>query len=157
MEPHGGRGDIYAALYHHVEEGIVFEKNAERAEHLAHQRPFWAVYEADCTKALALGAGAHLPIKAFMESKRPFSPQLIIVVNDGLRTKARGGGAWDSQTLSHFTQRWGNHHIWNHYLEACEEMMQETAELAHYHLHHFDGYHCGIGQKLTHYLAVLRR
>ena len=62
METHGGMGDLWSAVYRDVEEGVVFEKESEKADYLARQRPSWAVYHADCVKALAAGAGAHMEV-----------------------------------------------------------------------------------------------
>lgn len=53
METHGGVGQVWASVYAHISQGVVFEKNEEKAAHLARQRPTWAVYEADCIKALS--------------------------------------------------------------------------------------------------------
>ena len=48
LETHGGRGDLFRRCYAGVETGIVFEKDALKAEVLVRQRPNWAVYESDC-------------------------------------------------------------------------------------------------------------
>ena len=42
METHGGIGDLWAAVYADVEEGVVFEKRPDRTTLLALQRPTWA-------------------------------------------------------------------------------------------------------------------
>lgn len=169
LETHGGYGDVFSAVYSHVDQGVVFEKDHFRTVFLAHQRPSWAVYEADCVTALELGAGDHLvvnlldidpygnawpPIKAFFGSTRPRASRVVVVVNDGLRMKLRGGGAWDTKVLEDMVQRYGND-LWNSYLGICEELMKETAVSANYTMSFFDGYYCGIEQKMTHYLAVL--
>src|SRR5678815_1224206 len=62
LETHGGIGAIYRRCYSMVPSGVVFEKDPRKAEILAGQRPTWAVYESDCEKAIAAGAGAHLLI-----------------------------------------------------------------------------------------------
>lgn len=100
METHGGIGDVWASVYQHVWQGVVFEKDSVKASKLARQRPTWAVYEADCVKALALGAGGYLTVNlldvdpygdpwpaltAFFGSVRPFAPRMVVVVNDGMR------------------------------------------------------------------------
>ncbi len=169
METHGGYGDVYQALYHEIENGVVFEKDANRTTHLAHQRPSWAVYEADCVTTIGLGAGSHLcvnlldidpygdphpTIKAFFNSQRPFAQKMVMVVNDGLRHVVRGGKAWDVGTLQPVVQQWGND-LWNHYLEACEWLVREAAAVAGYEVTFFEGYYTGIELKMTHYLVKL--
>src|SRR4051812_3936723 len=109
METHGGAGLIFSRCYRSVKEGIVFERDPDKAAILAHQRPTWAVYECLCENAIAEGAGAHLEVNfldldpygepwpaldAFFGSDRPFPPRLAIVVNDGLRQKLKMNGGW---------------------------------------------------------------
>jgi len=171
IETHGGIGDLWAACYRDVEEGVVFEKDSGKAEKLARQRPTWAVYEADSEIALRLGAGSHLcanlldldpygdpwpAIRGYFGSRRPFAGRMVVVVNDGLRHKIRGGGAWDSGTLAPMVERYGND-LWNRYLHICEEMMTEAVKLAGYRVTFFDGYYAGHEKKLTHYLAILEK
>lgn len=170
METHGGIGDVWAAVYRHVVDGVVFDKQADRAELLAHQRPTWSVYNADCTPAIRNGAGKHLcvnlldidpygdswpTIQAYFASKRPFPERMIIVVNDGLRHKVRAGGAWDSGTLEPVVQRWGND-LWDKYLDACAFLLEDAVQAAGYQVAFFDGYHCGVEQKMTHFIGELK-
>lgn len=173
METNGGMGDIYASVYHHLHTGVVFEKNATRALHLAHQRPHWAVYEADCLPSLRQGAGSHLPInfldvdpwgdpwpiiEAFLLSERPRVGELVIVVNDGLRQSVKMGGAWQSPCLEPVVEKWGNQ-LWDRYLPACEWLMDTLAVRANYQMTFFDGYYCGSdihSMNITHYVALLR-
>jgi hypothetical protein len=106
VETHGGRGDIWSAVYRDFPTGAVFEKDPGKADILAMQRPTWAVYEADVEIALAAGAARHLTVdlldvdpygaawpalKAFFGSTRPLAPRMVVVVNDGLRFAACGG------------------------------------------------------------------
>lgn len=169
METHGGIGDLGATLYKDVVDGVVFEKESDRTLVLAHQRPSWAVYEGDCVNAIRLGAGAHLTvnlldvdpygdpwpaIQAFFGSTRPFAPRMVVVVNDGLRQKVRGGGAWDSSTLAPVVEIWGNN-LWGRYLEACEWLMKQAADKAGYQVDLFEGYYTGVEKKLTHTLSIL--
>lgn len=171
METHGGVGEVYSAVYGHVTEGIVFEKDPFRTPILAQQRPSWAVYEGDCVSSIAAGAGSHLTvnlldvdpygnawptIRAFFQSQRPFADKIVVVVNDGLRMQLRGGGAWRTKMLTEIVQKYGND-LWGKYLEICEELVAETAVGANYKVTIFDGYYCGIEKKMTHYLAVLER
>ena len=56
METHGGWGKLYANCYTGFP-GIVFEHVPLKADHLALQRPHWAVYEAECMRSIKEGAG----------------------------------------------------------------------------------------------------
>lgn len=169
METHGGMGQVWAACYASLPEGVVFEKDEGRAAHLARQRPTWAVYEADCVEALEGGAGAHLTVdvldvdpygepwptlRAFFESDRPKAPRLWVVVNDGLRQKVKLGGAWSVGSLASIVERFGND-LHGRYLEVCEVMVGEIAAQAGYSLDRFTGYYCGYLSQMTHYLALL--
>lgn len=169
METHGGVGDLWAAVYADVEDGVVFEKRPDRTTLLALQRPTWAVYEGKSERALTLGAGAHLcvnlldvdpygdpwpTIQAYFGSERPFAEEMVVVVNDGLRQTVRAGTAWNSKTLEPVVQRFGNE-LWDQYLSACQWLMEEAAALAGYQVVFFDGYYCGTGLCNTHYVARL--
>lgn len=104
LETHGGTGRLYQRCYSDVPEGIAFERDRRRAQLLARQRPTWAVYHADCVRALAAGVGAHLlvnvldcdpwgdpwpALRAFFTSRRPRAQELLVVVQDGLRQKVQ--------------------------------------------------------------------
>lgn len=171
METHGGAGKIYEACYSNLETGIVFEKDDQKVNVLARQRPGWAVYQADSAAVIGLGAGAHLPvnildcdpygspwdvIEAFFCSERPRPNRLAVVVNDGMRQKVRMGGAWSVGTLKGIVAKHGNglHGI---YLDICQELMIEKAGQAGYHLTRWAGYYCGHNGQMTHYLAVLEQ
>jgi len=171
LETHGGYGKLYRACYRSVSQGIVLEKDRDRAAFLARQRPMWAVYEADCVDAVRGGVGAHLPvnlldadrygdpwpvIEAFFESERPRPGVMLVVVNDGLRQKVRMGGAWSVETLRPMVERYGNdlHPI---YLEVCQVLIAEKAAHAGYTVDRFAGYYCGHAKQMTHYLAILHR
>ena len=171
-ETHGGQGDIYAAAYTHVRSGIVFEKDPSKATFLARQRPSWAVYEADCVRALGQGAGRHLTfnlldldpydscweaMEAFFGSKRPFADRMVVAVNDGLRHHLRGGGGWHVHVMEPFAERYGNHNLFAHYLQIAEELTGELVAKAGYQTAFFDGYHTGVEKKMTHFLAVLEK
>lgn len=171
LETHGGAGMIWSRCYSHLDRGVVFEKDAIKAGRLARQRPTWAVYEADTARALAAGAGAHLPvtvldvdpygdpwptIAAFFTSTRPRAPRLSVVVNDGLRHKVRLGGAWTTGTLAPLVKQYGND-LHDVYLEVCQELMRTEAAKAGYALGRFGGYYCGHRGQMTHYLAVLEQ
>ena len=171
METHGGIGDVYSALYTEFDGGVVFEKAKDRTAGLAHQRPSWAVYEADCETAVALGAGAHVTvnlldvdpygaewpvIQAYFKSQRPFADYMVIVVNSGLRHKLRTGGGWDVEYLSPYVERYGNHNMWDRYLDVCQDLLADTVK-DKYSLEFFEGYFTGVEKKMTHWLAALRK
>lgn len=171
METHGGVGRLYDVLYGiQGLRGVVFEKKQEKIAALARQRPTWAVYEADCEKAIASGVGSVWTvdlldldlygdpwpaITAFMESDRTFSDCMVVVVTDGLRQKVRFGGAWQTGSLRMAVLKIGNNNMFNDYLKFCEVNMDEIATKAGYLVDRFAGYHCGHGGSMTHYLAVL--
>ena len=96
METHGGWGKLSANCYASFP-GVVFEQLPEKAAFLARQRPNWAVYEADCVRAIREGAGNHLDVNfldldpygepwpvldAFLESDRRLPARLVIVWSD---------------------------------------------------------------------------
>lgn len=171
LETHGGRGDVWSALYTEVEEGVVFETDADKATALAAQRPAWSVYEADVEMALAVGAARHLTfnyldvdpygsawetLEAYFTSKRPFASRLVVVVNDGLRFRAGGGMAWQTERLAPFVERYGNHAVWRDYpTRICRELMTRTTATAGYALRHFESYPTGHAGKMVHMLAIL--
>ena len=172
-ETHGGRGDVWAALYSDVAEGAVFETDPDKSVILAAQRPSWSVYEADVEMALAAGAAKHLTfnyldvdpygsswetLEAFFSSARPFAPRMVVVVNDGLRFKAQSGSAWQTERLAAFAMRYGNHTVWRDYpTRICRELMDETAAQGGYTVRTFESYATGHERKMVHMLAVLER
>ena len=171
LETHGGWGEIFAAAYGHIRQGVVLEKDPQKAEYLARQRPTWAVYEGDSAAALSLGAGAHLVtnvldidpygdpwpvIQAYFRSARQMADSMVVVVNDGLRQMVRTGTSWQSNSLSPIVAEWGND-LFGRYLEVCEELMRRSVLPADYHMTFFDGYHTGHSGSMTHYLAVLEK
>lgn len=171
FETHGGKGSIFEACYSYLQQGVVIEKDAEKAARLARQRPTWGVYEADCLVAIQAGVGRGLPInildvdpygdpwpaiEAWFDSERDWAETFFVAVNDGLRIKVRLGGGWDVKTLQGMVSKYGNN-LDSIYLEVCQELMQEKAALAGYSLDRFTGYYCGAGKQMTHYLAILKR
>lgn len=169
LETHGGLGRIGDACYRDVEEGIVFERDPEKAGLLARKRPTWAVYEGDCEAALAAGVGAHLAVtlldldpygdpwpalEAYFGSPRPRAPRLEVVVNDGLRQAVKCGIAWRVESLRAIVQRRGND-LHADYLEVCRELLAESGARAGYRVAAWAGYYCGARQNMTHYWATL--
>ena len=174
METNGGFGEIFKACYSDFETGIVFEKDSEKCEALAMQRPNWAVYRGDSVKLLAAGAGAHLAanfididpygdpwghIDGFMRSARAFPPILAIVVTDGLRQYLRGKSGWEAKSLqaTGAVQHFGNDHLHRRYLEVCRYQMEHLAGLRGYQISNWRAYHCGWAEQMTEYSAILVR
>lgn len=172
METHGGYGAIWGQCYSDIANGIVFEKNANKTQVLAVQRPTWAVYECECEGALLAGVGAHLPVNfldcdpygepwpvvdAFFGSDRPFPPTLAIVVNDGLRQKLKMNGGWNVASLEQKVSEYGNSALYRNYLAICKELLQEKASQQGYKLTRWAGYYCGHGDQMTHYAALFIR
>lgn len=171
METFGGYGKLYAACYADIRQGVVFDKDPDKAERLALQRPTWAVYEADCESALLHGAGAHLcitaldvdaygdsitPIAAYMLSDRPRADKLWIVGNDGMRQNARLGDAWSVDILKPAVAHFGNQ-IDGIYLQVLQWTIEQHADKAGYRVEKFAGYHTGKLDQITHYLCELCR
>lgn len=171
LETHGGLGKIWQACYSDVAQGCVFEKDQQKAEVLALQRPGWAVYEDDAKTCLQAGAASHLAInfvdfdpygegwpfvEAFLLSERPKPDNLYFAVNDGLRQKLKLGGAWSTATLRLVVQKFGNN-LYPHYLGVCEYLLATKAADAGYDLLNFRGYYCGHARDMTHFAAVLKR
>lgn len=185
LETHGGSGKLFARCYANVSEGVVFEMNSTKSAVLAEQRPTWAVYEADCEKAMAAGIGNHLPINfvdfdpygspweaidAFLSGIKPVVNRLVFVVNDGLRNRLKMQVAWNTKSLESVVERIGNAAVYENYLEICRDLIKEKAAQAGYRLHRWTGYYCysadrrpahqignAPGDSVTHYAAVLDR
>lgn len=172
LETHGGRGDVWSACYSHVAQGVVFDKDAYKVDILTHQRPTWAVYEADVEIALAGGAGRHLTfnfmdvdpygacwpaLDAYFGSRRTFAPRMVLALNDGLRYAAIGA-AWRRDILAPYVSVYGNHNIWNAYpREITADLMARSAERAGYRVATFESYTAGHSGKMVHMLVVLER
>ena len=184
LETHGGLGRLYAHCYSEFPDGVVFEKNPAKSGVLAKQRPTWAVYEADCIRAMAAGVGSHLPINfvdfdpyggpwlamdAFFQGLRSSVPRLVLVVHDGLRERLKMHVAWITEGLQDVVDRMGNSAIYENYLDVCKGLVKEKAAKAGYVLRRWTGYYGRpperpVGQigeapgwNATHYAAVLER
>lgn len=172
LETHGGWGAVYARCYMGVEQGVVCEKDPDKAAALARQRPTWAVYECDCVSALGAGAGSHLPVNfvdidpygepwpvldAFLNSDRELPDVLALAVNDGLRQKVAMNGGWDVESLTGIVSRYGAANTYDHYLDICRELVEEKAGQKGYSLARWAGYYCGANDQMTHYAAILTR
>lgn len=171
LETHGGWGDLWSALYSHVEDGLVFETDPDKAIRLAEQRPTWSVYQADCEISLKGGAGSHLTfnfmdvdpygspweaIQAYFASDRPFAGRMVLVVNDGLRKRA-GMTAWHIDILQPWIEKYGNHNMFRAYPQVVPELLGGLVAAAGYEVRHFDYTVTGWNAQMLHYLAVLER
>jgi len=171
METHGGYGRLYSACYRAVPVGVVFEMDEKKATALAKQRPTWAVYQGDCVKALAEGAGSFLTVNvldldpygepwpaldAFLISERPRAETLVIVVNDGLRQKIQMGGAWQVESLGEAVQQFGAD-LFDVYLSVCRWLVEQKAAMTGYAVGRFVGYYCGRQGHMNHYAALLSK
>lgn len=172
METHGGIGKLFASCYSTFKRGVVFEIDQAKADVLATQRPTWSVYRADCVRSLEADAGAHLPVNfldldpygspwnilsAFFHSRRPFPERLALVVNDGMRQKARIGGAWTSEILHGVCAKYGNARIHKNYKEICAEIFGEMIAPLGYSIAGWTAYYTGAHADMTHWAAVLAR
>ncbi|OFX13213.1 MAG: hypothetical protein A2Z18_11135 [Armatimonadetes bacterium RBG_16_58_9] len=183
LETHGGTGRLWARCYSHVAHGIVFESDSEKASHLARQRPAWAVYQADCEKALASAVGDHLPVNfldldpwgspwptigAFFAGIKPTVERLVVVVHDGLRNRLRMNMGWRTGGLEAVVERIGNQDCFANYKEICRDLMKEKAAESGYQLSRWAAFYTAIdrkhgdlgvlsGQDSTHYAAVLTK
>jgi hypothetical protein len=171
IETHGGRGEIYKRLYSGFP-GAVIEKDPERAEFLARQRPSWLVYEGKAEDMLGAGLfrrysvemldvdpfGEPWPtIEGFFGSKRELAPRMALAVNDGLRQNARVKGAWKVGSTKAAARKWGNDKVRAHYLDLCREKVTEIAGAAGYSVEWWHGYYTGNLDDMTHYGALLVR
>jgi hypothetical protein len=171
LETHGGAGKVYRAVYGDAIRGVVFEKDSRKAELLAAQRPTWAVYEADCVRALSGGVASELTptvldvdpygepwpvLSAFFESERIFADVLHVVVNDGLRQRLKVNQGWNTESMHEVVQRFGND-LYPHYLEVCRWLIAQKAATAGYTVAAFEGYYCGYLGQMTHYRARLEQ
>ena len=170
METHGGLGRIFDACYRGIANGVVFEKDPDKAAVLGKQRPTWAVYEADCIEALRAGVGAHLAVNfvdldpygepwhvidAFFESERPWPRKLGIAAQDGLRLALTVKGAWDITSMRQVVEKYGSPYITRNYLDICQELLTQKAGQRVTTLARWAGHYAGEKNRMTHYAAVL--
>ena len=160
LETHGGRGELFRRCYSHVEAGLVFETDPQKAEVLVTQRPNWAVYESDCVWALENGVGDHLEVnfidadpygqawhvlQAFFGSKRP-------------RVDRIGRfGASDIDVFQPVIERIGEIGLHREYLDVCEQMLGEIVAGAGYTVEGFGGFYSRKDSNQTHFFAELTK
>lgn len=170
LETHGGNGRLFERLYHAMP-GVVCEKDPTKACALARQRPAWRVYECDCAAALADGLARDVPfclvdvdpygspfevIEALFATPRAWAPEVQLVVNDGLRHKAKLGSAWQAHVLRGAVKKHGND-LYPIYLRVAREMVEGLVARSGFSVAQWTGYHCGHNGDMTHYLATLTR
>jgi hypothetical protein len=171
METHGGTGQLFRACYAGCPRGVVFDKDGDKVDVLARQRPTWAVYQADCVQAIAAGAGGHLAvdlldvdpygdpwpaIRAFFESKRPRPARVAVVVHDGVLPRLRLMGASGVGSLAEMGKRYGDK-IAPFYLEVCRELVAGIAAPGGYGVTQWAGFYSGKSGQNTHWLAILEK
>jgi hypothetical protein len=173
LETHGGFGHIYDHCYRGVFDGVVFEKDAKKAEFLARQRKTWAVYECDCVDALQVGVGSHLAINVVdvdpYGAPWPVIDALLsgysnklpdrwgLAVNDGLRQRVGVNGGWDIACLSEAVSNWGATAMHRNYLDVCRWMLEKKVATVGFTVAKWAGYYCGRLQAMTHYAALLKK
>ena len=173
METHGGYGAIYDECYRRADyPGVVFEKHPLKADSLAKQRPTWAVYQCDCVMAIAEGVGFHIPVNFFdidpygspwdvvdaiLSQHDRLPGKIVMAVNDGLRQRVQMNGGWNTDQLHRAVNHFGAASMYRRYLDACQFTLKLKAGEAGYSLARFGGYHCGFGNNMTHYAALLER
>lgn len=171
METNGGVGALYNSLYRPFP-GVVFEKDIQKAEALAKQRPTWAVYGSDCVACISHGVGFHLPInffdidpygecwpivKAIFSQSSRLPDRFGMVVNDGLKRFLMLGRGWKLEILDKYVVRFGNQHVSEKYLDICHDLMLGMAADAGYEIDRWVCHSGGHGVQMTHFCAVLQK
>lgn len=168
LETHGGWGVLWSRCYREAC-GTVLEQRADKAAVLARQRPTWAVYQADVTRALTAGVAGHQvttlldcdpygdpwpTLEAFFGSARPEASALGVVVTDGMGLKAKRGGLWRVASQRPVVERYGDRPLARR-VEIARERLADVAASAGYTLAEFGGWTCGHAGQMAHYAALL--
>lgn len=171
LESHGGYGRIYERTWYKAGAGIVIEKDPIKADHLARQRPNWAVFQGDCEKAIAAGLGRSTPfdiidldpygqpfsvLDALALPGRVFPDEWHLVVNDGTRQATMRGVSWHMESLAVQVRKYGTN-LYPIYLDVARECVEQFAAKIGFELAGWHGYYTGTNQMMTHYWAVMRR
>jgi len=150
----------------------VFESNAKKVEHLAAQRPTWAVYECHAETALRGGVGFHLPVnfvdvdpygeawgvcEALFGNANHLPDRWALAVNDGLKRYLMLGRGWKSLAVKRFVGQLGNDGVVAEYLSICRILIDELAAEAGFWVSRWAVNSCGHGGQMTHFGAVLER
>lgn len=172
LEPFGGMGEIFKRCYSDVQTGLVVEKDQDKADVLARQRPSWIVLEGDAVKILSSIVANNMPfnfididpygqpwpvVDAIFGKGRAFSDRLVVVVQDGLRLKLKTGGAWAVKSMSNVVAKRGNDFILKNYLDIAKDLLCEKMDQDGFIIKKWAGYYTGSSNSMTHYAAVFER
>jgi len=170
IETHGGFGEVWRRVYSGIDVGCVIERDEDKAEALAKQRPTWRVVLGDCEKLIRHGLYADAQwsvldidpygepwqvIDAFFSGSRNYARRMILVVNDGLRQKLRVGGGWLTGSMKPYANKYGNIVLFDRYLDICRDKVVDIAARVGYRIVEWTAYHCGTKGDMTHYAALL--
>lgn len=105
FESYAGHGEIFNRVWHgHASAGVAIEKDTQKAERIARQRPTWRVYRGESISCIEAGIAADMAIdvldvdawgdpwgavSAFFARPRAFRQSMAVVITDGLAQKAR--------------------------------------------------------------------
>lgn len=171
LETHGGFGRVYEKTWYRADRGVVIEKDAIKCEHLAMQRPTWAVYQGDCIEAIGAGLaqrtafdiidvdpyGAPFDIfDALCRPTRRFPDLWHLVVNDGMRQGAQRGVSWQVDALKPIVARRGNN-IFRVYKEVAREIVEMYLARIGFKVTGWYAYYTGHADLMTHYWARCER
>ena len=171
LETHGGFGRIYERTWFKASTGVVIEKDEDKVEHLAQQRPNWRVYQGDSLRALQGGLAADMAfdvidldpygstleyLEAFASGGRAWPDRWQLVANDGMKQKLRLGGAWSVKVLRSVVEQQGND-LYDRYLPIVRDAVRSMAARIGFRVVGWHGYHTGDDHDMTHYRAVMER
>ena len=171
VETHGGNGRLYQRCYTTCPPGVVFELDDTRAGQLAIDRPTWAVYACRSEDALDQGVGFHHApnffdfdphgaswpcfFAAVKHADRWDKGPVSFVVNDGDRQHVRLGRAWTSECFHDAIAVFGNHKMFDRYLDVCRWIVDRQVAKIGRRVTHWAGYYCGALKGMTHFAFVL--
>lgn len=107
LECFAGSGAMYRAVYEGAKFGACMDLDQEKAEAASIERPMWACYAGDTTRALRSGWMGHVPfdvvdvdaygspwetVLAWLTSKRERADVTRLIITDGVYAKIRMSG-----------------------------------------------------------------
>jgi len=168
LEAYAGYGLLFEELYRQrFPVGIAFDKNRDKAAHLARSRPEWAVYESDPVPAFSARLHQDVPfsfvdidpygacwplLTSLFHERQAFQDTVVIAVNDGLREHLKWGHGGDFGVPPEF---WGSEY--DQYLALCKILIEKKAEQIGYNLLRFEGFYAGYQNQMTHFYATLTK
>ena len=170
METHAGFGKLYERLYSHVVQGVAFEKDENKANVLAIQRPTWAVYNNDSKQMLEAGVGFHIPLNFFdldpygdpwptldalLMNADKLPDRFGVAVNDGLRRFVMLGRGGKSSVASYLVRHGSQ--AGEKYPKICQEIMADKLGKVGLELVKWAVHSSGHGGQMTNYTAVAER